>query len=57
MREIKYSLGEKAIIEAINEPCLIVATEWSLSGSVQYKGVYWVNGKREETWFYPEELK
>jgi hypothetical protein len=57
MKEIKYSLGEKAIIEAINEPCLIVATEWSLTGSVQYKGVYWVNGKREETWFYPEELK
>jgi hypothetical protein len=54
--EIKHSLGEKAIITVIGEPCLIVAIEWSLLG-IQYKGVYWINGKREETWFYQDELK
>ena len=54
--ELKHSLGETVMIVAIKEPCWIVAIEWSLSG-IQYKGVYWVNGKREETWFYHNEIK
>jgi hypothetical protein len=56
MTEVKFSLGEKVRISAINTPCTIVAIEWSMTG-IQYKGVYWVNGERKETWFYPEELQ